>query len=136
MSHSRRWIRRVRARIPLAATRSTGAARFSASLAKESEGEARVTDLPPVRGGPVVVGSKLGPMKPGEPVSVTSFWIDPAAVSISEFQAFLADVKNRRDAVQLALGGHHTCARRTDGTVACWGDNIAGQSTPPPGFNQ
>lgn len=28
---------------------------------------------------------------------------------------------------QLALGGSHACARMTDGTVECWGDNRAGQ---------
>jgi len=27
----------------------------------------------------------------------------------------------------LALGDHHTCARKTDGTIACWGDNFHGQ---------
>ncbi|AKU99149.1 BNR repeat domain protein [Labilithrix luteola] len=29
--------------------------------------------------------------------------------------------------VELALGTDHACARRSDGTVACWGDNGAGQ---------
>ncbi len=28
---------------------------------------------------------------------------------------------------EIALGGYHTCARKTDGTVLCWGDNFAGQ---------
>ena len=28
----------------------------------------------------------------------------------------------------IAAGGNHTCALRTDGTVACWGDNGAGQA--------
>src|SRR6185436_4409997 len=31
------------------------------------------------------------------------FWLDPAAVSIGEFQAFLADVKGKRDVVQRVL---------------------------------
>jgi alpha-tubulin suppressor-like RCC1 family protein len=29
--------------------------------------------------------------------------------------------------VELALGTDHACARRSDGTVACWGDNGSGQ---------
>jgi alpha-tubulin suppressor-like RCC1 family protein len=28
--------------------------------------------------------------------------------------------------VALAAGQRHTCARRSDGTVACWGDNTFG----------
>jgi alpha-tubulin suppressor-like RCC1 family protein len=31
------------------------------------------------------------------------------------------------DAVEVATGSAHTCARRTDGTVRCWGANSAGQ---------
>lgn len=31
------------------------------------------------------------------------------------------------DAVELAAGGYFSCARRKDGTVACWGDNRNGQ---------
>ncbi len=30
-------------------------------------------------------------------------------------------------------GVGHTCGVRTDGTVACWGDNTYGQATPPAG---
>ena len=33
----------------------------------------------------------------------------------------------------IASGYHHTCGVRTDGTIACWGDNWAGQSDPPSG---
>lgn len=35
--------------------------------------------------------------------------------------------------VALASGDGHSCAIRADGTVACWGANYAGQSTPPEG---
>ncbi|PYP95483.1 MAG: hypothetical protein DMD34_06665, partial [Gemmatimonadetes bacterium] len=30
-------------------------------------------------------------------------------------------------------GGFHTCGLKTDGTVACWGDDYYGQATPPAG---
>lgn len=33
----------------------------------------------------------------------------------------------------LALGMNHTCGLRQDGTASCWGENWAGQATPPPG---
>ncbi|MEM9073177.1 MAG: hypothetical protein AAGE52_32025 [Myxococcota bacterium] len=38
----------------------------------------------------------------------------------SAFQAELSD------AVEIAAGNSHTCARRSDGQVLCWGDNFAG----------
>jgi hypothetical protein len=31
----------------------------------------------------------------------------------------------------VSAGGVHTCAIRTDGTLTCWGNNVAGQATPP-----
>lgn len=37
----------------------------------------------------------------------------------------------------LSAGSFHTCGLRTDGTLACWGSNSSGQSTPPGGtYNQ
>ncbi len=36
-------------------------------------------------------------------------------------------VKNLGPVSQVAVGGYHACALRTDGTVACWGDNEFGQ---------
>ena len=33
----------------------------------------------------------------------------------------------------LAAGGSHTCALRTDGSIACWGSNYWGESSPPAG---
>src|SRR6266705_1771475 len=38
---------------------------------------------------------------------------------------------------QVSAGCYHSCALRTDGTVACWGLNLYGQATPPAGtFSQ
>ena len=34
---------------------------------------------------------------------------------------------------QVSAGGYHTCGLKGDGTVACWGENDYGQSTPPAG---
>ena len=31
----------------------------------------------------------------------------------------------------LSAGGIHTCGRRTNGAIACWGSDALGQSTPP-----
>ena len=38
-----------------------------------------------------------------------------------------AAVVNLSGVAEIALGFRHACARRTDGTVACWGDNQYGQ---------
>ena len=34
----------------------------------------------------------------------------------------------------VSAGGLHTCGVRADGTVACWGANASGESTPPAGW--
>jgi alpha-tubulin suppressor-like RCC1 family protein len=34
----------------------------------------------------------------------------------------------------VSAGGRHTCGLRIDGTVTCFGNNDAGQSTAPPGI--
>jgi hypothetical protein len=33
----------------------------------------------------------------------------------------------------VSAGNVHTCARKADGTLACWGFNMYGQATPPAG---
>lgn len=35
--------------------------------------------------------------------------------------------------MQVAAGNSHTCAIRTDGTIACWGVTSYGVTTPPSG---
>ncbi|HJX66723.1 MAG TPA: RCC1 domain-containing protein [Polyangia bacterium] len=30
----------------------------------------------------------------------------------------------------VSAGGDHTCGMKTDGSIACWGDNTYGQATP------
>ena len=35
--------------------------------------------------------------------------------------------------VSVSAGHDYTCMVRTDGSVACWGDNEYGQATPPDG---
>ena len=37
---------------------------------------------------------------------------------------------------QLSAGQNHSCAVRTDGTIACWGYNNNGQATAPAGVFQ
>lgn len=37
------------------------------------------------------------------------------------------EVSGLEDAVELAAGARHACARRENGMVACWGDNACGQ---------
>jgi hypothetical protein len=34
---------------------------------------------------------------------------------------------------QVSAGTYHTCGLRTDGTIACWGRDLSGESTPPSG---
>ena len=45
----------------------------------------------------------------------------------------ILDAPAQTDLTQISAGLNFTCALRQDGTIACWGDNSAGQATPPQG---
>ena len=53
------------------------------------------------------------------PISASVF-VGPTAASPDPFS-------------QVSAGYWHTCGLRTDGSLACWGDNYWGQATPPTG---
>jgi alpha-tubulin suppressor-like RCC1 family protein len=48
-------------------------------------------------------------------------------VTALDFRATPAVVANTGNAVQLAVGGRHLCARTDAGTIRCWGRNAEGQ---------
>jgi len=39
------------------------------------------------------------------------------------------------DFTQVSVGFFHNCALKSDGSLACWGDDTYGQSSPPTGNN-
>ena len=56
-----------------------------------------------------------------------------AAVSQGAIEAFVDSATSAVWFTSVSAGGHHSCGVRNDGTVACWGDDVFGQSSPPPG---
>lgn len=58
---------------------------------------------------------------PGQPGAAVDQTPDSGATSSDAFAPVVDPV------AELALGRYHSCARRTSGTVACWGDNSSGQ---------
>lgn len=64
--------------------------------------------------------------------SMQDFWDDvpPARLTGAE-EGFFADTEppaaGSLVAVDMAVGGHHTCALLEDGTIRCWGDGLWGQ---------
>src|SRR5207253_9476887 len=49
------------------------------------------------------------------------------ALPISVARWVPTSVPGLSSVAEIALGGVHTCARKTDGTLACWGQNGYGQ---------
>jgi alpha-tubulin suppressor-like RCC1 family protein len=43
----------------------------------------------------------------------------------------VAALANSLRTVEIAVGWDHACARRANGTLTCWGDDLYGESTPP-----
>jgi alpha-tubulin suppressor-like RCC1 family protein len=59
---------------------------------------------------------------------------DGRPVTIGRRRAEPAEVVDLADAVELAAGDFHSCARRRSGAVVCWGDNEHGQLGQPPDY--
>jgi hypothetical protein len=58
---------------------------------------------------------------------------DAGAAPPSDAAPLALDAGSFSPASQLAVGTDHACVLKHDGTIACWGDNRYGQSTPPDG---
>ncbi len=52
---------------------------------------------------------------------------------LGDYSATPVTVQGLNDVVEIAAGGDHTCALRSDGTIACWGSNSDGQLGQGPG---
>ena len=55
-----------------------------------------------------------------------------AALSNAAPQHAFVSVQGIDDAIDVAAGASHTCARRADGSLWCWGDNARGQTGTNP----
>ena len=58
---------------------------------------------------------------------VSTFDAAPATIDGSTYATSSVKFKT------VSAGWTHACGVKTDGTIACWGDNSAGKATPPTG---
>jgi serine/threonine protein kinase len=81
--------------------------------------------LPPVTAPPVTA-------PPVTPVPVTPPPVTPVPVTQPPY-SIVAPPAATTTYASLSSGAYHTCAIKTNGSIACWGDNTYGQSRPPAG---
>ena len=65
------------------------------------------------------------------PTAAVDRWLASSPLSVTT--AAPAPSSNTGGFTAISAGTWHSCALRTDGTIACWGDNDDGQSDPPTG---
>ena len=78
----------------------------------------------------------------GDGVYTVLIWgnMDGEDIVISQYSIFLGivapenyDSTDQAGFATISAGSEHTCGMRADGSVVCWGQDRAGQSTPPSG---
>jgi len=65
------------------------------------------------------------------PFALVIFLLAVVAASLSLVLIWPTAEASSDATLQVSAGGQHTCGVRTDGTLACWGQNDYGQATPP-----
>lgn len=67
---------------------------------------------------------------------LNNMWAPALLLAVLLMVAALAACAGKLDSSEpasVSAGGDHICGVRDDGTVACWGNDYAGQTTPPKG---
>ncbi|MFN7147376.1 MAG: hypothetical protein ACK4YP_26645, partial [Myxococcota bacterium] len=88
--------------------------------------------LPPTRTGTLTCGGawSCGLTEPGELACVEA---DRVMAQGSEYMPAAGWSLPKGPFTAVVSGYQHGCALRPDGTVACWGRDVAGETEPPPG---